>query len=75
MILVERGIEMPLTQENGLCNEILEAARNMEIGDSFLLPDKTATLAHGNLVKAKKVLGFSFVCRKEGSGVRVWRKS
>lgn len=45
----------------------------MEIGDSFLLPDATSTNAATPAYKWAKANGWKFTARKLEKGVRVWR--
>ncbi len=47
----------------------------MEVGDSFFVPDKTTATFGGVLSHARKRTGFGFVMRSENGGLRVWRVS
>ena len=47
--------------------------KQMEVGDSFFVPEEKVKSMWQSLWNNRLKLGFSFVTRKEKGGVRVWR--
>lgn len=47
--------------------------KQLEVGDSFLVPDTTAKKFGGTVWQARKRTGYKFVTRAVEGGVRVWR--
>ena len=67
MLNIEKGIEAP--------DRRVYPYAEMEVNDSFLVTDaKMQTVCNANY-RAYKRLGWKFICRKEGEGIRVWRVS
>jgi hypothetical protein len=46
---------------------------DMEVGDSFFVPDMLIQLISNSVTGASKRTGFKFTCRTVEGGVRVWR--
>lgn len=70
MIEIEKGIEMP---DRPLGKPPKYPWREMEVGDSFFVPNMNTADFGGGASTAGKRLGKKFSCRREGNGVRVWR--
>ena len=49
--------------------------KEMEVGDSFFVEDGGIQNVCNQNYRMGKKLGMSFIARKEGTGVRVWRVS
>lgn len=64
-LLIEKGIPIPGAGALGLSH----ALRQMQVGDSVLVPTKTRT----NYRQIALVLGMRIVTRAEGHGIRIWR--
>lgn len=47
--------------------------KNLEIGDSFLVPNKTTNAFGASVTYWGRVLNRKFISRKVEGGVRVWR--
>lgn len=45
----------------------------MDVGDSFFVPNKKSGAISGSKQIAQRRTGFKFVCRNVDGGVRVWR--
>lgn len=69
---IEKGI--PITPSISPFKEsspVMETARSMEVGDSFVLPEGCGKQTPGNMARAT---GFKFTQRKQPDGsIRVWR--
>lgn len=67
-IKVEKGIPMPPVHPYG---RWYTQFSQMEIGDSFLVPDERS---RNNVINSAKHKGFRITTHKEkdGSGIRVW---
>lgn len=68
---IEKGV--PITGSRGVKGSWKYPFANMQIGDSFVVPDCPRDRIDGAIYKARRVLGWSFAKRKEGTGYRVWR--
>lgn len=65
---IEKGIPMPAKRAES--NSLLNALRDMEVGDSFLIPLKTRNALHSY----QKKTGHTFSSRKISvDQARVWR--
>lgn len=65
-LVVEKSVPVPAGKKRYPYKE-------MDIGDSFLVDGgKIQTVCNANY-RASKRLGMTFMARKEGEGVRVWR--
>jgi hypothetical protein len=47
--------------------------RQMDVGDSFLVPEARIQIVCNNNYRFSKLTGMKFIARREGIGVRVWR--
>jgi len=47
--------------------------RQMDVGDSFLVPEARIQIVSNNNYRVSKLTGMRFIARREGMGVRVWR--
>jgi hypothetical protein len=72
MIEVQKGVPMP-ADRNGNTRKGKYPWKQMEVGDSFFVPNKSTSAFGANIVVAKRSTGFNFVSRNENDGVRVWR--
>jgi hypothetical protein len=68
---IEKGVPIPGSDRGAF----MPAAKAMEVGDSFVIPEdvKSGPIAAGNLNKA--LAPKRFVSRKVDGGHRVWRVS
>lgn len=65
-LVVEKSVPVPSGKKRYPYKE-------MEVGDSFFVDSgKIQTVCNANY-RASKRLGMTFMARKEGEGVRVWR--
>jgi len=65
---IEKSVPLPSPNE-----KISYPFKQMEVGDSFFVPEEKVGSMRQCLWKNRLRLGFSFVTRKENGGVRVWR--
>ena len=73
---IEKGIPAPKHRPASKAQRTSKYPwRNMEIGDSVAIPNKTKTNIYGSLAHASRTTGFQFTTRPEHlvNGVRVWR--
>ena len=68
---IEKGIPMPPVVKNGIAEKKYPWLQ-MEVGDSFLIPDKPSR-AVGSLIASHNRNGKRFACRTVEGGTRVWR--
>ena len=67
-IRVEKGVALPLARVDRKYPH-----EEMEVGDSFFLEGISMQVVLNANWRAGKKLGWKFVARKEGGGIRVWR--
>lgn len=67
--MIEKNV--PLDQSCG--NQAKYPWRQMEIGDSFFVPNVKTNLITNCAAAIKKRAGLQFTCRTVEGGVRVWR--
>lgn len=68
---INKGIPLPI--KGGTGSRSKWPWHEMEIGDSFLMTNRSIIRAGSMACKAHDRLGFKYSCRTEGSSVRVWR--
>jgi hypothetical protein len=68
---IQKGLELP-KHGGGFRKYPWEG---MQIGDSFLISDKSITSVSSVANRASARLGMKFSCRSTDAGVRVWRVS
>ncbi len=68
MIKIDKNIPPPPTR-------VRYPIANMEVGDSFLIPNCLHGSISGRIAYSMKKHGYTFRTKKEGGGVRVWRTS
>lgn len=77
MVKIDKGIPLPPRRRGGGAGRTGRAPiypwREMEIGDSFFLPDIEPHLISSLAAGAAQRTGRKFATRIEGDGVRVWR--
>ena len=71
MFEIEKGIEMPAASRRG--RNFLYPWLEMDVGDSFLVPDKTVLGFGKQANQASRKYGLEFKVRGVEGGVRVWR--
>jgi hypothetical protein len=67
-LVIEKGEAMP-------CPRLVYKYpySEMEVGDSFVVPNAKRQLVYNNNYKAGKRLGARFISKAEGGNIRVWR--
>ena len=63
---LEKGVPLPVSRKKYPYKE-------MEVGDSFFVAEAGIQNVCNQNYRMGKKLGMSFIARKEGDGVRVWR--
>jgi hypothetical protein len=66
-IQIEKGIAIPMGKN------ATYPFRQMEVGDSFLIPGKTTAQTAGIVTSARMRTGWKFATRTTPDGVRIWR--
>ena len=71
---IEKGIEYKATEFRSSKYPF----RQMEVGDSFFIPEASDTLQQGRVITASynvriKIPGFKIKTKQENGGLRVWR--
>lgn len=72
-IAIEKEIEMPATERKLTPRKSKYPFAEMELNDSFFLPDRVAKSFTPTVYAAGKRLGRKFAVRSVDGGVRVWR--
>lgn len=67
-IRVEKGVALPMARVDRKYPH-----EDMAVGDSFLIANVSMQVVLNANWRAGKRLGWKFVARKEGEGIRVWR--
>lgn len=67
-IRVEKGVALPMARVDRKYPH-----EDMAVGDSFLITNVSMQVVLNANWRAGKRLGWKFVARKEGEGIRVWR--
>lgn len=70
MFAIEKNIPVPTT---GKGRPDKYPWKNMEVGDSFLVPDSTSAMFVGRKQYAQRAHNARYVTRREADGLRVWR--
>lgn len=70
-IKIEKGIKMPLI--NGSNFNKYDAAKYMDVGDSFLVTGVKRTSTGRLIDRLRQITGFNFVSKTTTKGIRVWR--
>lgn len=68
MYKIEKGVPLPKTGDKSKY-----PFKEMEVGDSVFISDKTPEQLGGSMGSARKATGFRFTARRENGGARVWR--
>lgn len=67
---IEKGVQFPHDRfKEGLSATL----RNMQIGDSVFVKDKTRASQTGIYTVVSKKVGFNFISRNVDGGCRIWR--
>ena len=74
MIQIDKNIPIPPRNRQGR-NDDKYPIRDLDVGDSFIMPAKNTNTASGYVRAAAKRLGDGrkFTVRKTEDGIRVWR--
>ena len=67
--VIEKNVPLPTTRVKRWKYPLAE----MEIGDSFFLPNKKTQDVSSAIGRRAKLLGREFTSRAENNGVRIWR--
>ena len=67
-IVIEKNVDLPKGR-----NKYNHPYKEMEVGDSFFVPEGKLSAICNNNWRLQKILNKKFIARSEGGGVRVWR--
>jgi hypothetical protein len=73
MYKIEAGVAVPAKAFGGRSQEAKYPWRDLQVGQSFFVPDAKMSTMSSNAHYRGVKLGVKFTCRKIGDGVRVWR--
>lgn len=71
MYKIDKNIPIPSKYSKGIKTKY--PWRELEVGDSFFVENRTSTQMINTSKNTSKNSGHKYVCRKEGNGCRVWR--
>lgn len=67
---IEKGVPAPKPRMKGLG---IDQFRQMEVGDSFVVPSERGRTFRGNAYNIARRIGIEVTIRRVDGGVRVWR--